>query len=163
MLVSIDPGLSGTGLAIWPTVKSKFPSSTLILSCNDNRAHWSRRSVRIAHLVTAALKANGARNERLTLAWEVPGYFQSEGGLSSATSGSLVKLCFTAGCIVSSIFEEFEIAKHVPVEVNTWKGQLPKRIVESRIEVILGKRACASLSSHMWDAVGIGLWAQGRF
>jgi hypothetical protein len=53
----------------------------------------------------------------------------------------------------------------VLVKPSEWKGQLPKSVVERRLRVTLGNSVCRDLGieSHAWDAIGIGLWARGRF
>jgi hypothetical protein len=51
------------------------------------------------------------------------------------------------------------------VKPSQWKGQLPKTIVIDRLRRKLGRKQCDDLGieKDAWDAVGIGMWAQGRF
>lgn len=92
---------------------------------------------------------------------EEPSFFQSEGGQTCARSGGLVKLVASYGALLCMI----ERVHHIPVEpipVNDWKGQLPKHITAKRIKDILGDTFPIE-SSHVYDAVGIGLYAKGHF
>jgi hypothetical protein len=95
-------------------------------------------------------------------AWEVvaietpmfmPGTRQ---GAMVALRGDLVKLAMLTGLLMGYLRDPC-----ILVPVNQWKGQLPKKVVERRVkDVITAKLAKRmELRSHMWDAVGIGLYA----
>jgi hypothetical protein len=79
-------------------------------------------------------------------------------------TGDLVKLAHLVG-LFQGVTRSFSATEFYPVEVNRWKGQLPKRVVEQRIRRTLGAETCrrAGIETHAWDATGIALWAQGRF
>jgi hypothetical protein len=94
---------------------------------------------------------------------EMPALFSGTvKGEVSASSGALVKLAFSTGvlCMVCSLYG---VPCHF-VEVNSWKGQLPKDVVRTRIVQRLGMPSVLkSIREHAWDAVGIGLYAKGCF
>lgn len=100
----------------------------------------------------------------LTVYVEWPTFFDSGVGHAVARRGDLGKLTFGAGYICGALGECFG-CQTVPVTVNEWKGQLPKAVVTERIKHLLGKNKCQRLgiTSHAWDAVGIGLYAKGCF
>lgn len=95
--------------------------------------------------------------EPVTVYCEFPQFFSSAGGQMCAARGDLAKLTFLVGRIAESCYHHQ--VKFVPVEVNTWKGQLPKEVVEKRVCNKLGIRH-GKITSHAMDAVGIGMWAK---
>ena len=52
----------------------------------------------------------------------------------------------------------------VLVPPSEWKGQLPKDVVQYRVEKRMGKALVKQLGpkSHAWDALGIGYYAMER-
>lgn len=92
---------------------------------------------------------------------EYPQFFQSFAGMTSAAHGDLVKLAIMYGRI--NQIAVYHSATFKGVEVNTWKGQMSKDAVIHRIKKRLGADACLRFKTHIWDAVGIGLWAKGHF
>lgn len=89
---------------------------------------------------------------------EYPQYFQSMGGITSATRGDLVKLCIAYGRLNQVCVDRG--ATFQGVEVNSWKGQLKKEAVIYHIRKRLGTEACRPFKSHIWDSVGLGLNAK---
>jgi len=53
----------------------------------------------------------------------------------------------------------------LPIPVNQWKGQLPKKIVIKRIQKIIPRRNLETLQpkDDCWDAIGLGLHVRGVF
>lgn len=94
---------------------------------------------------------------------EMPGLFQSAGGQVTGTSGALVKLAFATGALCRTA-DAFGIEMKL-MEVNTWKGQLPKAAVNRRLREILDATGNKDVrpTNHDWDAIGIGLFVLGRF
>lgn len=145
--ISIDPGLNGTGYAIWSSEWRLISHGVLTSSEIDFQVK--------GYALVASL-------EELTQKWkcgsgciEFPKLFQSAGGLAVANSGALVKLSWFVGLVCGQLSFPLEL-----VEVNDWKGQLPKNVIERRIKRILP--GCKA-KSHDWDAIGIGLFKAGRF
>lgn len=152
-MISIDPGLNGTGWAIWK--KGNFLVTGII--CPPKKYEWFDRARMITRDLSILVNDNGIENMHI----EYPAYFGSVGGRMVAGGGGLVKLAFLTGMICGRAVD-LDLKINL-VEVNKWKGQLPKKIVEARIKKILGKRTTKDFKTHIYDAVGIGLWAQGRF
>ena len=77
-----------------------------------------------------------------------------------AASGDLVKLSLLTG----SLLNVARVAGFTPslVKPSEWKGQLPKVIAHDRIARIL-KKDLNGMSEHARDAIGIGLFALGKF
>lgn len=156
--MTVDPGLKGTGYAIW------------------RARHWDRSSppteVGVIHpQISVGNDLDGMRRSKeianrlwdLTTGWncthvfvEDPAYFDSAGGQMSARRGDLKKLVFLAGMICGRLIYQSQI-----VRVNDWKGQLPKVVVEARVRSALGDDNCEGYHSHIWDAVGMGLYLKG--
>jgi Holliday junction resolvasome RuvABC endonuclease subunit len=147
--LSIDPGLGGTGLAFWHDSKLRRCG---ILRCKNDRAPWEQRVKELGEaVVNAATELNvGA------VAIEYPAFFGSVGGQMVAARGDLVKLATLVGFMAGRLHP-------VPVEfipVNTWKGQLPKDVVEKRLRRMFPKFTSRfDVRSHMWDAIGVGVHA----
>ena len=92
---------------------------------------------------------------------EFPAFWDSVGGHTSGRSGALVKLSLVVGAYARAV-EMVGCAAQF-VEVNTWKGQLPKSVVAARIQKVLSpKEKQIPIKSHAVDAVGIGLWWHNR-
>jgi len=94
---------------------------------------------------------------------EWPQHFSSAVGNAAAIRGDIVKLSTVVGWVWSmaaALQTEFK-----PAPVMTWKGQLSKTLVQSRIVDRLGTKTIKRCKpkSHAWDAVGIGLWHLGIF
>ena len=85
-------------------------------------------------------------------------------GPTAAQSNALTKLSMSAGAVWGMC-----LAKGVQFEwldVKTWKGQLPKRVVHERVLKLLSPRENMIVSGvsneHVLDAVGMGLYYTGR-
>lgn len=148
--MSIDPGLSGSGYAIWE--KDRLQKSGVVAS---RAKGWREQGEQVAAELHSISRAHTVEK----VFCEYPEYFQSAGGLVTARSGSLVKLAWFCGFLNALFATEF-----IPfefVEVNLWKGQLKKDIVEQRVKRILRCKT-DTIVSHAIDAVGIGLFVHGR-
>jgi Holliday junction resolvasome RuvABC endonuclease subunit len=155
-ILSIDPGLSGTGWAEWWDGKltrvgvvpaTKTPESGLLADQCEQVAD------RLKRMLDKPLFMDEVYIEMPQMMTNVKGI--------AAQAGAVYKLAFLVGYLA----REFLPGTVHTVTVAEWKGQLPKDVVQRRIERDLGKRTCEKLNikSHAWDAVGIGLWAVGRW
>jgi hypothetical protein len=99
----------------------------------------------------------------LVVTCEFPEYQTGASRSMGWMRGDLQKLTYLVG--VLSRMSHDQGAVFEPVPVSQWKGQLPKDIVIDRIQQALGTRACTKLgiTTHAWDATGIGLWRLGVF
>ncbi len=146
--LTIDPGISGTGYALW-TDQWHFLHAG-ILEAPSNLS-WEEKAGNIAQ----QLDTLAWRRKAWKIFIEYPQFMQSKGGLVTARSGALVKLSWFVG-VLSGVLTDKEVEL---VTVREWKGQLPKNLVVKRINRIMPGN---HLKSHMFDAVGIGLYKQGR-
>lgn len=146
--ISIDPGLNGTGYAIWDKKWNLLDNGVIIFS---DRYELETR----INLYSSAVRNLVLKNHCKFLYIEYPAFFNTVKGSVTASGGGLVKLSVLIGAICgrSRILYEF-------VPVVKWKGQLPKKVVENRIKGILPK---VNAKSHDWDAIGIGLYKKGVF
>ena len=157
--LSIDPGLNGTGWALWGDRRLRAVG---IITARRNAS--SRTSVPFevrAHQIACEVVALTLAHLAQDVIVEYPSYFESSLGQTVARSGDLLKLTTLVGIISGRVHP----LPCVLVPVNTWKGQLPKSIVEKRVKRIIGLEKFNRLRvrSHAIDAVGIGLWSLGRF
>jgi Holliday junction resolvasome RuvABC endonuclease subunit len=155
-VLSVDPGLSGTGFAVWSGIHWKRlvnPIETGVLTYDDTSETWSRRGRRYFDALTELCQRHDVGN--VFVEW--PNYRPTAAGQMVAGSGDLGKLFFAASlAMIVPIVRGFD---GLPVPVVTWKGQLTKQAVISRIKTKIG----VEYTSHDADAVGIGLWAKGFF
>ena len=154
-MVSIDPGLGGTGWASW--------AGSMLLGCESIEG-CERAGGAVSRLTFMEL----AIRRRIVLidapakvVIEMPTMMGSTSrGMAAMHTGELLWLSVLVGSIRSeAMAHKCEVQLVTP---TAWKGQLSKAMVSRRIAKILPQNA-KQIVGHAWDAVGIGLWAQGRF
>jgi len=153
-MMSVDPGLGGTGISVWSG--KRLESATVITAPRGEE--WDVRAIWYAQAVY-----DKAVNEVVSdVVIEMPQYMQSAGGQLTARANSLVKLTTLVGCMLFALSDE-ERRVHL-ITPTKWKGQLPKPAMVKRIQARIPK-ACARIMpmTHAWDAIGLGLYFQGRF
>lgn len=156
-VLAIDPGLQGTGVARWV---EGYLDRTDVLDCPSflRGADWATRADYLAKAVCEFFHPFDADDVAVCEMME----FQGSGARGLGwRSGDMQKTTYFTGLLSGRLHP----SRFYLVPVGRWKGQLPKRVVQERIEQRLGKTLCSALAieSHAWDAVGIGLWAVGRF
>lgn len=151
--ITIDPGLQGTGFAIWSSSKHKLALHGSI-SPRNKKAPVELRALELSERLVQLSKEYDLIE---TVYFELPA---SWGGVSDK-SQAVVKLTLAAGILVGTMCRVYGCgAKAVPVA--DWKGQLPGDICCQRVATKMGW-AVSEYSDHDLDAVGIGLYIQGRF
>jgi len=146
-ILTIDPGKSGTGYALWDynLFKNKPEECGPVLTKSMSK-----------HILTkihfAIVKYNVIEGYM-----ENQHYMETGKGSVCASGGGLVKLCQFAGQIIG-LFNQYHLPIHL-VDVQKWKGTLNKDIIKHRI---LKRLPNCKASNHSWDAVGIGLYIMGR-
>lgn len=151
MLLAIDPGVQA-GWALFED-GTMFKVGVIAPSVGS----WAERADKVMNLLSIL----AGQHEVSQIICEWPFYHETQGGREVAKSGALVKLSVMVGRICQMAAD-----RQIPfsfVEVNTWKGQLPKTAVIHRIKRRLGETACTGIKTHAWDAVGIGLHHLGAF
>lgn len=157
-LMAIDPGLQGTGFAIWHRTNLVVPRICGVLRSRHGKGPWLRRVDDIStqvldlcvyhsigHVVCEMMEMH--QSARAKMAW---------GG------GDLQRTLVLIGTIHG--LTRRHTPKFTLTPPSEWKGQLPKSVTISRVRKCLGKHACIKLDikTHAWDAVGIGLWHLGE-
>lgn len=147
-IMTIDPGIAGTGWAIFDNDTLEYSGVLTPPKALDwqHKMNWLIISLKLI----ATKKLPG---KKIKIYVEMPAMFGSAKGQVTASSGALVKLTL----LVGQIMREFS-AEVLPV--NEWKGQLSKQIVEKRVKDFLP--GCTA-KSHAIDAIGMGLYLTGRF
>lgn len=156
---SLDPGISGTGVAIWKDSEWKDRAALPVLTenlypsarCTD----WTERAETIGRKLLELFN----RYPPLFVYCEFPEFQDSAKGYAVATKGDLQKLTFIVGFFAAMAWEKR--AAFVPYKVSVWKGQLPKPVVISRIIERIPGISEMKVSSHSFDAIGVGLYAKG--
>lgn len=156
-LITLDPGLGGTGWAFWDHLESGLAVAPGQTGC----LHPSREEHQsIGNLVQRCYELQG-QLESLCIAIqprsagvEFPVLFAGSAmSLASAGSGDLFKLtCLTGGllAVLTRYIEVHEIRLLPPAG---WKGQMNKKIVGNRVKLAIG----STYPNHILDAVGMGL------
>lgn len=152
---SVDPGLGGTGWAEW--TQRRNPERVGILT-NRRPGELADRCHTFGYELKKIIKRGGGLDRAVHVWIEMPQQMTSIAG-HAAQKGSIYSLTFLVGYLACSVWP-CQVQLVQPVQ---WKGQLPKQIVAERAARIIGAERCRELDikSHAWDAVGIGLWANG--
>lgn len=141
--LSIDPGIAGSGIAVW-RAGEKFPFLNFPLR-KKTRADYRNEFASIVSMYDIKF-----------VLIEKPGFQASEKGQMVLRKGDLVELCLFVGGMEMALLELGCFVELV--EVSAWKGQLPKDVVNRRIQNVYPE---VNAKSHDWDAIGIGFWALG--
>ena len=144
--ITIDPGATGSGWAVWNREWDLNRNGIII---PDKNLEWEAKAYFVAATL-AKVVADFNCDEGYI---EYPAFFQAHGACGVANSGALVKLAWFVGLVCGSL----PFAPRL-ITVGSWKGQLPKKVVISRIKRILPD---VKATSHDWDAIGIGLFLKG--
>jgi hypothetical protein len=153
--ISVDPGIGGTGIAVWKgsTLKESFAIS-------PRGKNWKDKSEDLVFRLSDEIDlSDGAVS---VLIYEMPfiDFQSSERSMISAAKQDVVKLCITAGMIAGSFLAWFPDANIFPIPVQRWKGQIPKIVHQKRLQkrfARLGLKPSTS-TTHEADAIGLGLF-----
>lgn len=169
----IDPGLAGSGMALFDRLDGKADIPPKPGKCwqflpkrdqNKFETWW-----RVGHMSTEISTAfwDGVKS------LDIPPYIiiespevwgNSAKSMASSASGGLNKLSMLIGAIVNEIFVPYLsncIEDIFLIPPQNWKGQLPKEVVRKRIALAY-KDKSLRFKNHTEDAVGMGLSAMGR-
>lgn len=163
-VLTVDPGLGGTGLAFWlrlpqlPTEAVRPMASTVLRS---RKRDWVDRTDDLADDFGAYCSGSSCENEfkaaRLIVIESPRLWSGSAKSQAAAESNALFKLTILIGRFMEAAAMRLPSYAIVLVEPDQWKGQLPPRVVKKRIRERLGK----TYREHEHAAVGIGLAIQG--
>lgn len=139
---TIDPGISGTGLAL-------LDGKKLIKYVNIYpEKDWSTWEQRASSILVGLMWHITQDLTQVFIEW--PSQFSGTKGLAASNSNDILKL----SCLIGRISELFiqRNTRVILVPVQTWKGNLPKAIVAQRAMKFFGLQ---ELVSHAADAVGL--------
>lgn len=159
---AIDPGSAGAAIVLMTYEKLSGPVfNSLII--REPKETWVHGCLKMSNYV-CGLKALGANLFNLDIQHvycEYPAYFEKGRGAIAAAQGDLVKLACSVGAIITACdFAEIPLTF---VEVMKWKGTMSKHATKQRIIRRLSNVDLSGITSHEWDAVGIGLFVRGEF
>ena len=147
VILTVDPGLSGTGVAIWDA--ELFDQG---LGYPLYTHSWGRKGATPYYKLFSDL-LDEYQPERVYC--EGQAYMPRGAGLICAKSGALVKLSNFAGAIEGICYAHG--CDFVRVMVANWKGNRSKDKIKAMIRT---KWADVTCTNHDWDAVGIGFYAK---
>lgn len=163
-LVTIDPGLRGTGVAIW--LDGKLVNAAYVESAEQKRrgpVAWVAMAAAVEDHVWEHMD-NEEEDCAHELVMEVPQIYGPE--ISKADPDDLLQLAGVDGAIARALRFGCPVVGYRPRE---WKGQTPKAIHNRRVENALSlaeldtfQRCPSHLRHNILDAVGIGLFHLGR-
>lgn len=162
-VLTIDPGLGGTGWATWEAsswedLKKPVGHGCVSVLNADLKKDWWWRMDWICDQMMGVLFQEKAN----TFFIEQPMYMPSGKGLVAAERDDLVKLSILTGGIISRISYNRASTPWFPIPVTTWKGNLSKDLCQDRVERKL-KMNLSGSTTHAADAIGLGLYCKGFF
>lgn len=157
-ILTIDPGLGGTGWALWELEKFSLlvpplDSGAITIARGDRPWWW--HCIEVAQHVQCIMQQSGAS----TVYVEQPQFMEGGKGLAAARDGDLVKLTSIFGAIMGICNNQNRA--FCPVPIPEWKGNMPKEVFEPRIRSKLPRWSPKTKTTHEMDAVGIGLFVKG--
>jgi len=161
-LISIDPGLSGTGVVHWIDRQPIFAQVMKPVMRDVREQLKGGESDLIPRARDIAqnflLAADGFNLVDTTVVIEFPEYQASAERAMGWKTGSLQRLTMFIGVLIGMMPNRWRIILVTP---SGWKGQLPKDVVQRRMTNKYGavKMIGLKVKTHAWDAVGIGHWA----
>lgn len=152
--MSVDPGVSGTGVAIWKGRELKDSFSII-----PRGKSWKDKLEDLVFRIGDELDLPSF----LALVYEMPfiDFTSSERSMISASKQDVVKLCLGAGMIAGAFLSWAPNAHLYPIPVQEWKGQVPKSVHQKRLQKrfrLLGLKPQTN-TTHEADAIGLGIYA----
>ena len=151
-LIFIDPGISGTGYAVWEERFFSIYSATGVQPMAYGIINNKDIEAQLINFKTLIVISK-AKKVYIEDAAFMTGSLK---GQAAAKTGSVVKLAQYIGRL-QQICQELRVTTEL-ISVMKWKGTLPKRVVWDRIFKVLPD---LKAKSHALDAIGLGLWKMG--
>lgn len=163
LILSVDPGVGGTGWALLRADSGRLEQWGTL----HGRGNWAQKARQI---MIGFEKLFAIRKDYIGQVYiESPVFMRGYGGYTTASSGDLVKLAMLCGAMYLWSLKREQHGVML-VEPSKWKGQLPKKICNDRVLAILNRMEpytstaeIGRISNHALDAIGLGLWALGKF
>jgi hypothetical protein len=152
MILTIDPGLGGTGWALLPQVGEPIAHGVF----KATKGHWADRATDLADALAEMLRDRCFCDDDECY-MEFPELFPGSAVSYAATQqGDLFKLVYLIGKL-SRVVTSFSGKEPKLILPRSWKGQLPKDVVIRRIRALWPD---CKATSHDADAVGMGMMIQ---
>lgn len=158
VIITIDPGVQGTGIAVWKASLwgIKRPPVRCFNYDRDQKLDWKETTREFVLRFDRLFR----KYDVVDVYCEYPQYFGETGkGQASTGSGDIYKLSSLVGAFMAVTY--LHQGTFTPIKVNSWKGQVPKEVIIRRITKLIPEMSNMEIVSHSWDAVGVGLYAQG--
>jgi Holliday junction resolvasome RuvABC endonuclease subunit len=148
--MSIDPGLTTTGYAIWKDKKTFITGDVI----RPHKQNTSLEKIRFVHRELMKIYRGHMPN---SIVIEIPEHWSGATGFAARESGSVFKLLHLVGYIQGA-FEHNGLARVDLFSPREWKGQLSKEMVKKRLMNItpLKKINLDSFRHDLIDAIAIG-------
>lgn len=167
VVLAIDPGLRGTGVALLEdgeVVAAGYARPPVVVGVVTGRAHQAAVAAR-----AVAEWAAGRGVTEVVVEWPQTYARAIRGGTSKADPNDLLGLA-GVGAAIAALYAGLATTSYLPAE---WKGQVPKEVMHRRVESRLRLSELAYVRAaveaanargkvDVWDAVGIGLHHVGR-
>jgi len=159
-IVSVDIGINALGYAIWRDNKElEAPLEAGIIKVPNKliKNLWQLKIEWLLSKFEVDVLSYTHHISLLVLEW--PNI--RSGAVGRAASDDVLHLAYAAGYHAQQATQRGINILLAPV--MTWKGNLSKEIVNTRIQRAIGNKdqKGGEFKSHAYDAVGIGLWAKG--
>lgn len=152
-IIAIDPGLNQSGLALFKRGKLQFACLTPLVN--------GKNPIRAVPYIREELRKYAPRSDRIVII-EKPRVYQT--GLQKGDQRDIVNLALAVGAIGQLLRPKW-LDSLIFVEPHEWKGQVPKEIMQKRIDKTLTAEELSkivwpskSLRHNVYDAIGLGLW-----
>ncbi len=166
-LVAVDPSIRRSGVAVFSTPDELPPrlefAATVKATKDELKLNYLERSVAMARAVWQAVPEPG-RHWCTKLVVEWPQIYAREEGKSKGNPNLLTPLagvCSALGALFS------EVTVLTPVMPADWKRQMTKPVVIERVKARLSDAERHNIPPRLahdgYEAIGIGLWALGRW
>lgn len=165
--ISIDPGISGTGVAVWS--ESEWKEKVCPIDVRNIYGKKTEDWLGKMRSILAQLEEIIDQHEPVRKLYiEFPEKMDSLKGNAAVVSkvrgglkepGDVFKLTYLVGAVAELCrSNDVGFRYYLPSE---WKGQIGKSIVEQRIKMRIPNIVDLNPKSHSFDAIGIGLHAKG--
>lgn len=153
-ILTIDPGLSGTGYAYFYEGQLKICRQII----PDPKMTMEDKAFTIKTMILQAIAYFDIEEVFI----EYPKVFGGATNYAIAMRGDIVKLAWLVGYLCGAM-RTSKKTRYTLLPVNTWKGQLPKNVVENRVRKVYPvSNDKMKIEGHAIDAVGMGLYLQGK-
>lgn len=166
MIAAVDPGIRGCGVAIFSSSAPRLDWAGYVrnpMESGDNLDRSRSMARAVVMEENELIRAGIVGCSPIALVVEWPRIYMP--GKSKGNNADLLYLTCVAGALAAWHGEQVRA-----VHPDAWKGQVPKTVMAGRIrmrlqpdEVARIRPCAASLEHNVLDAIGIGLWAVGRW